>query len=95
MIFQIYSFLRAAHTLTVGGVMNTAVALSQSEQVGVHKSVIVGNTLSIKAGDVIELQCGASTLRMDSSGKITLIGTEFKFEASGPVQITGKDIDLN
>ncbi|CDG19895.1 VgrG [Xenorhabdus poinarii G6] len=84
-----------AHTLTVGGAMNTAVALSQSEQVGVHKSVIVGNTLSIKAGDVIELQCGASTLRMDSSGKITLIGTEFKFEASGPVQITGKDIDLN
>nr|WP_237385551.1 type VI secretion system tip protein VgrG [Xenorhabdus sp. Sc-CR9] len=83
------------YALTVGAAMNTAVALSQSEQVGVHKSVIVGNTLSIKAGDVIELQCGASTLRMDSSGKITIQGTEFKFEASGPVQITGKDIDLN
>ncbi|MDX7987851.1 VgrG, partial [Xenorhabdus sp. 12] len=53
------------------------------------------NTLSITAGDVIELKCGASTLRMDSSGKITIQGTEFKFEASGPVQITGKDIDLN
>ncbi|WP_408673345.1 type VI secretion system Vgr family protein [Xenorhabdus szentirmaii] len=83
------------YALTVGAAMNTAVALSQSEQVGVHKSVIVGNTLSITAGDVIELKCGASTLRMDSSGKITIQGTEFKFEASGPVQITGKDIDLN
>ncbi|MBD2790350.1 type VI secretion system tip protein VgrG, partial [Xenorhabdus sp. DI] len=84
-----------AYVLTVGGAMNTAVTLSQSEQVGVHKSVIVGHSLSIKAGDVIELQCGASTLRMDKSGKITIQGSEFKFEASGPVQITGKDIDLN
>ncbi|MDX7989337.1 VgrG, partial [Xenorhabdus sp. 12] len=58
-------------------------------------SVAVKNTLSITAGEVIELTCGASTLRMDSSGKITIQGTEFKFEASGPVQITGKDIDLN
>ncbi|PHM31064.1 type VI secretion system tip protein VgrG [Xenorhabdus innexi] len=84
-----------AYALTVGGAMNTGVALSQTEQVGAHKSVVVGNTLSIKAGDVIELQCGASVLRMDSSGKITIQGSEFKFEASGPVQITGKDIDLN
>ncbi|MDC9582129.1 type VI secretion system tip protein VgrG [Xenorhabdus sp. PR6a] len=84
-----------AYVLTVGGAMNTAVTLSQTEEVGVHKSVIVGHSLSIKAGDVIELQCGASVLRMDSSGKITLQGSEFKFEASGPVQITGKDIDLN
>ncbi|WP_175494978.1 type VI secretion system tip protein VgrG [Xenorhabdus mauleonii] len=84
-----------AYALTVGGAMNTAVVLNQSEQVGAHKSVTVKNTLSITAGDVIELKCGASTLRMDSSGKITIKGTEFKFEASGPVQITGKDIDLN
>ncbi|MDX7998184.1 type VI secretion system tip protein VgrG [Xenorhabdus sp. Reich] len=83
------------YALTVGAAMNTAVAFSQSEQVGAHKSVTVKNTLSITAGDVIELKCGASTLRMDSSGKITIQGTEFKFEASGPVQITGKDIDLN
>ncbi|MEQ1977696.1 hypothetical protein [Xenorhabdus sp. SGI240] len=34
-------------------------------------------------------------LRMDSAGKITIQGSEFKFEASGAVQITGKDIDLN
>lgn len=32
---------------------------------------------------------------MDSSGKVTIIGTEFLFDASGPVQINDKDIDLN
>ncbi|OTA14690.1 hypothetical protein Xbed_03655 [Xenorhabdus beddingii] len=64
-------------------------------EVGAHKAETITNTLSISAGDVIELKCGASVLRMDSSGKITLQGSEFKFEASGPVQITGKDIDLN
>ncbi|WFQ81464.1 type VI secretion system tip protein TssI/VgrG [Xenorhabdus sp. SF857] len=63
--------------------------------VGTHKQVNVSNTLSITAGDVIELRCGASVLRMDSAGKITIQGSEFKFEASGAVQITGKDIDLN
>lgn len=34
-------------------------------------------------------------LVMDSKGKITLIGGDITFEASGPLQITGKDIDLN
>ncbi|MBI6549576.1 type VI secretion system tip protein VgrG [Xenorhabdus lircayensis] len=64
-------------------------------EVGAHKAETITNTLSITTGDVIELKCGASVLRMDSSGKITIKGSEFKFEASGPVQITGKDIDLN
>ncbi|MDC9590970.1 type VI secretion system tip protein TssI/VgrG [Xenorhabdus sp. XENO-10] len=85
----------AGYAITVGASMNTAVALSQTEQVGNHKSITVGNTLSINAGDVIELKCGKSTLRMDSAGRITIQGSEFKFEASGPVQIIGKDIDLN
>ncbi|CEF31101.1 VgrG (fragment) [Xenorhabdus nematophila str. Websteri] len=64
-------------------------------EVGAHKSETITNTLSINVGDVIELRCGLSVLRMDSAGRITLQGSEFKFEASGPVQITGKDIDLN
>ncbi|CDG89872.1 type VI secretion system tip protein VgrG [Xenorhabdus bovienii] len=64
-------------------------------EVGAHKAETITNTLAINVGDVIELRCGLSVLRMDSAGRITLQGSEFKFEASGPVQITGKDIDLN
>ncbi|MEX9871596.1 type VI secretion system Vgr family protein [Providencia huaxiensis] len=66
-----------------------------TETVGQHKRITVGNTLSINVGDVIELRCGASVLRMDSGGHVTINGTEFKFNASGPVQITGKDVDIN
>jgi hypothetical protein len=55
----------------------------------------VGRVLTLQAGDVIELKCGRSVLRLDKEGKVTLNGVEFRLEASGPVQITGKDIDLN
>lgn len=68
---------------------------NNTEVVGQHKKISVGNTLAVDAGNVLELRCGASVIRMDSAGHITINGTEFRFEASGPVQITGKDIDLN
>ncbi|MCW2255253.1 type VI secretion system secreted protein VgrG [Providencia alcalifaciens] len=66
-----------------------------TETVGQHKKISVKNTLSIDVGDVIELRCGKSVLRMDSAGHVTINGHEFNFEATGPVQITGKDVDLN
>ncbi|CDL86356.1 type VI secretion system tip protein TssI/VgrG [Xenorhabdus cabanillasii] len=84
-----------AYTINVGASMNTTVSISQNESVGMQKKVSVGQTLFISAGKVIELKCGNSTLRMDKDGKITIKGEEFLFEASGPVQIHGKDIDLN
>ncbi len=65
------------------------------EQVGLNKTVMVGNTLSISAGDEITIECGKSLIHMDKDGNVTIKGTRFNFESSGPVQITGKDIDLN
>ncbi|WP_426577413.1 type VI secretion system tip protein TssI/VgrG [Xenorhabdus stockiae] len=85
----------ASYRINVGASMNTSVSVSQKETVGMQKRISVGQTLSISAGKVIELKCGKSTLRMDKDGKITIKGKEFRFEASGPVQISGKDIDLN
>ncbi|ENZ0349395.1 type VI secretion system Vgr family protein [Morganella morganii] len=82
-------------SMTVNGHRKEEIGENNSETVGKHKSVAVGNTLSVTAGDVIELRCGASILRMDSAGRVTINGTEFSFEASGPVQITGKDVDIN
>jgi type VI secretion system secreted protein VgrG len=63
--------------------------------VGKNISMSAGKDVSISAGDVLELKCGESTLRMDKAGKVTINGQEFLFVAKGPVQITGKDIDLN
>ncbi|MEQ5261383.1 bacteriophage T4 gp5 trimerisation domain-containing protein, partial [Morganella morganii] len=81
--------------MQVKGNRTETIKENNTETVGQHKKISVGNTLAIDAGDALELRCGASVLRMDSAGHITINGTEFSFEASGPVQITGKDVDIN
>ncbi|MDM0008062.1 hypothetical protein QTI51_23760 [Variovorax sp. J22G73] len=59
------------------------------------KRVDVGKTLTLQAGERIELVCGKSSLVMTSQGVVTINGSSFDFSASGPVQVSGKDIDLN
>ncbi|KGI91794.1 MULTISPECIES: type VI secretion system Vgr family protein [Pseudomonas] len=85
----------AGYQTSVGAAMNTTVGLSQSEQVGIHKSVIVGNRFSITAGDELSITVGKSTLVMKSDGTVLINGSNFDFSATGPVQISGKDVDLN
>lgn len=93
----------AAYSLNVGAAMNTIVGLSNTEQVGHTKNIQVGKNTTLntgenlifEAGKSITLKVGKSQLVMDSEGKITLLGGDITFEASGPLQITGKDIDLN
>ncbi len=85
----------AGHALTVAGAMNTAVGLAQFEQVGLTKNVSVGNSYNIEAGDRFELQVGSASLVLTSDGTITLSGTKILIESSGPVQIYGKDVDIN
>ena len=75
--------------------MNTAVGFVSAEEVGMNKTILVGSSLKITAGSMIEIKCGASKLTMDSGGKVTITGTEFKFSASGAVKINGAIIDLN
>ncbi|RRH81469.1 type VI secretion system tip protein VgrG [Variovorax beijingensis] len=83
------------YQVSVGAAMNTSVALMQTEQVGQSKRVDVGQTLTLQAGDRIQLVCGKSSLVMTSDGMVTINGSSFDFSASGPVQVSGKDIDLN
>ena len=85
----------AGYQTSVGAAMNTTVGLSQSEQVGIHKSVIVGNRFSITAGDELSITVGKSTLVMKADGTVLINGSNFDFSATGPVQISGKDVDLN
>ncbi|MET4862726.1 type VI secretion system Vgr family protein, partial [Morganella morganii] len=82
-------------SMTVLGQRTAVIGEDNKETVGQDKTVAVGNTLSLTAGEAIELRCGSSVLRMDSAGRMTINGTAFSFEASGPVQITGKDVDIN
>ncbi|WP_445672979.1 type VI secretion system Vgr family protein [Pseudomonas inefficax] len=85
----------AGYQVSVGAAMNTTVGLSQSEQVGIHKSVIVGNRFNITAGDELSITVGKATLVMKSDGTVLINGSNFDFSATGPVQINGKDVDLN
>jgi type VI secretion system secreted protein VgrG len=96
---------------TVVGAMNESVGLAKAEEVGLEKAVVVGadmterivknreinvgNHFEINAGDSFTIVCGKSFIRMDKEGNVTINGAKFDFEASGHVQITGKDIDLN
>jgi type VI secretion system secreted protein VgrG len=46
-----------------------------TENVGVAKVVDVGETILIKAGTSITLECGASRIHMNQAGFITITGT--------------------
>ncbi|MFL9872423.1 type VI secretion system Vgr family protein [Paraburkholderia megapolitana] len=84
-----------AYGVTVIGAANTAVGLASAEEVGLAKTTKVGKTYTITAGDKIELKTGKAVLIMESNGHITLRGTQLLIEGSGPVQINGKDVDIN
>ena len=75
------------YSLNVGAVMTTLVGASQITK--------VGQKISISAGAELEITVGAASLVMKSDGTVTINGTKFNFEASGPVQISGKDVDIN
>ena len=85
----------AGYAVTVVGAMNTAVGLAQFEEVGLNKSVVVGKRFSINAGDEFVITVGKANFTMKSDGTVLINGSQFNFSASGPVQISGKDIDLN
>ncbi|WP_175721199.1 type VI secretion system Vgr family protein [Burkholderia anthina] len=83
------------YQVTVAGAVNTSAGLASAEEVGLSKTTMVGKTYTITAGDRIELKTGSAVLILESNGHITLRGTQLLIEGSGPVQINGKDVDVN
>ncbi|MFA8313734.1 type VI secretion system tip protein VgrG, partial [Burkholderia pseudomallei] len=83
------------YQVTVAGAVNTSAGLASAEEVGLSKTAMVGQSYTIKAGKVFEVTVGKSTFRMDEAGNITLKGVRLLIEGSGPVEINGKDVDVN
>ncbi|MCR5893338.1 MULTISPECIES: type VI secretion system tip protein VgrG [Burkholderia] len=83
------------YQVTVAGAVNTSAGLASAEEVGLSKVTMVGQSYTIKAGKVFEITVGKSTFRMDEDGNITLKGVKLLIEGSGPVEINGKDVDVN
>jgi uncharacterized protein (DUF2345 family) len=50
---------------------------------------------TVTAGDELSITVGKSTLVMKADGIVLINGSNFDFSATGPVQINGKDVDLN
>lgn len=76
-----------AYNRNVGAAMVSLVGLSRTDRVGKNYTITVGDSLTVRVGK--------SVLVMKSDGTVTLNGTKFNFSASGPVEINGKDVDIN
>ncbi|OTA21230.1 Rhs element Vgr family protein [Xenorhabdus beddingii] len=85
----------ANHSETVEKNQTINVYKHKEEDIGITHTHTVGEFLSITAGDVIELRCGSSCLRMDKFGNVTIQGIKFLFDAADAIQISAQDIDLN
>jgi type VI secretion system secreted protein VgrG len=76
-----------AYNLNVGTVMATVV--------GIHQVTKVGKTISMTAGEELSITVGKASLRMTADGKIFINGSQISVDATGPLQISGKDVDIN
>ncbi|WP_229505408.1 type VI secretion system Vgr family protein [Massilia mucilaginosa] len=75
------------YSLNVGMVMATVV--------GVNQTTKVGKSIAISAGDELSITVGKASLVMKADGTVSINGAQFVFEATGPVQISGEDVDIN
>ncbi|HCD1256235.1 TPA: type VI secretion system tip protein VgrG [Citrobacter amalonaticus] len=82
-------------TTTITGFDTETVVKDQKVNVKQSYTLDVSKETKIISGELIELTCGASSIKLEKSGTITITGKQFDFKASGPVNIKGKKIDLN
>jgi type VI secretion system secreted protein VgrG len=88
----------------VAGTFQTeSVGIAKVEQVGVSKVTNIGQTQLVNVGkfkktivgEEFVIEVGASKFIMRKDGTVIILGTNFNFTASGPVQINGVVVDLN
>ena len=81
---------------TVAAAMNTSVGLSQTEQVMMNKGVKVGEEFTVEVGEEFRIVVGEASFTMKKDGTIIISGKNVVIDANGtPLQLLGKDIDLN
>jgi type VI secretion system secreted protein VgrG len=86
----------ASRTVSVGGNATTSVSGGHNLGVGkVDDKKAEGGKMNIQAENEFTITCGASSLVMKSGGEIEIVGTQFTFTSSGPVDVKGSLIKLN
>jgi len=76
-----------AYNLNVGTIMATVVGINQITK--------VGKTISMTAGEELSITVGKASLRMTADGSIFINGSQIGIAATGPMEISGKDVDIN
>ncbi len=67
----------------------------QAEEVGLSKTVMVGNKFSITAGDELEIKVGESRFSMKADGTIELRGKKILIAGETLIDLDAGRIDLN
>jgi type VI secretion system secreted protein VgrG len=84
------------HTQTVGKNYSQTVGSNDTHKVGEKYELTVGGNASITVDEKsITFKVGSSVMVMKDDGNVLINGSTFDFSASGPVQINGKDVDVN
>ena len=65
------------------------------QQIGGDKNTLVGKHYKMEAGDSFEITCGQAKFYMDKSGNVAITGRSINITSDGPVEINGKQVDLN
>lgn len=76
-----------AYSVNVGTIMTTVVAMNQF--------TTAGKKISFNAGEELSISVGKASLVMKADGSVLINGARFNFSSSGPVNISGKDVDIN
>ncbi len=101
----------AGGLFSMGGVMNTTVGTMRTDSIGMAHAMqigtsqvihvgktsmeYVGKAKKITIGEEFIIQVGQASLTMRKDGSVIILGTNFNFTATGPVQINGEVVDLN
>ncbi|KWO02508.1 hypothetical protein WM25_20485 [Burkholderia ubonensis] len=76
------------------GIINLAATFSSCLSRVSHPDCRATNFV-IQVGDRFEVRVGKSHFAMSADGSILITGHSINISADGPVQINGKDVDIN
>lgn len=81
-------------TEDVGGNQTVGIVGDQATDIGGSQTVQAGQTITVTAGTSITLQAGAASITLESSGKISVQGTDISLQGT-TISLQGAAIKLN
>lgn len=74
---------------------NITVKNNETKSIGNNLVNNVAKTVTVNAGEQLQLICGNASIVLDQSGRIVINGTEVSVSSSGALNLVGKPVKLN